>query len=129
MHCTVRPGRALRKLQSRKLSSFNLENNKRKAEQNKLIVLGANSGIGKVTALELAKRGARLILLCRNVDKATKAAQEIKTAHKEAQIVIHQLDLASMKSIRNCAQTLIDTEDKMDILVNNAGTMKFNFDQ
>ena len=69
----------------------------------------------------MAKRGARLILLCRNVDKARKAAEAIKKAHNGAQIVVHQLDLASLKSVRNCAQTLIDTEDKIDILVNNAG--------
>jgi short-subunit dehydrogenase len=82
---------------------------------------GANSGIGKETALDLAKRGARLILLCRNVDKAQKAAEHIKKTHNGAQIAVHQLDLASLKSVRNCAQTLIDTEDKIDILVNNAG--------
>ena len=77
--------------------------------------------IGKETVLDLAKRGARLILLCRNVDKAKKAAEDIKKQVKEAQISIHQLDLASLKSVRNCAQTLIDTEDRIDILVNNAG--------
>ena len=82
---------------------------------------GANTGIGKETALDLAKRGARLILLCRNVDKAKKAAEHIKKTHNGAQIAVHQLDLASLKSVRNCAQTLIDTEDKIDILVNNAG--------
>ena len=86
---------------------------------------GANTGIGKETALDLAKRGARLILLCRNVDKAKKAAEHIKKTHNGAQIAVHQLDLASLKSVRNCAQTLIDTEDKIDILVNNAGEINF----
>ena len=62
-----------------------------------------------------------MILLCRNEDKAKKAAQEIKSLYQEAQITIRQLDLASLKSVRTCAQTLIDTEDKIDILVNNAG--------
>lgn len=55
------------------------------------------------------------------MDKAKKAAEQIKKAFPDAQIVIHQLDLASLKSVRNCAQTLIDTEEKIDILVNNAG--------
>jgi len=86
-------------------------------------ITGANSGIGKETALDLAKRGARLILLCRNVEKAQRAAEDIKKAHNGTQIVVQQLDLASLKSVRNCAQTLIDTEDKIDILVNNAGIM------
>ena len=55
------------------------------------------------------------------MDKAKKAAEHIKKTHNGAQIAVHQLDLASLKSVRNCAQTLIDTEDKIDILVNNAG--------
>ena len=88
-------------------------------------ITGANTGIGKETALDLAKRGARLILLCRNLDKAQRAAEEIKKIHIKAQITIHQLDLASLKSVRACAQTLIDTEDKIDILVNNAGIMMY----
>ena len=84
-------------------------------------ISGANTGIGFETAFDLAKRGARVILLCRNEDKAKKAAQEIKSLYQEAQLTIRQLDLASLKSVRTCAQTLIDTEDKIDILVNNAG--------
>merc|ERR1712141_372425 len=80
-------------------------------------------GIGKETALDLVKRGARVILLCRNEEKAKKTAQDIKNVWKEAQLAIQKLDLASLKSVRNCAQTLIDTEDRIDILVNNAGIM------
>ena len=85
-------------------------------------VSGANTGIGKETALDLVKRGARVILLCRNEEKAKKAAQDIKNLWKGAQLSIQQLDLGSLKSVRSCAQHLIDTEDKIDILVNNAGT-------
>ena len=85
------------------------------------LISRANTGIGKETALDLAKKGARVILLCRSLEKAKKAAEDIKKQVKEAQISIHQLDLASLKSVRNCAQTLIDTEDRIDILVNNAG--------
>ena len=55
------------------------------------------------------------------MDKAKKVAQEIKHSQQNSHITIHQLDLASLKSVRNCAQTLIDTVDKIDILVNNAG--------
>jgi len=86
-------------------------------------ITGANTGIGKETALDLAKKGARVILLCRSLEKAKKAAEDIKKQFKEAQLTIHQFDLASLKSVRNCAQTLIDTEDRIDILVNNAGIM------
>ena len=91
------------------------------------LISGANTGIGKETALDLAKKGARVILLCRSLEKAKKAAEDIKKQFKEAQITLHQLDLASLKSVRNCAQTLIDTEDRIDILVNNAGNFPLLF--
>ena len=71
--------------------------------------------------MDLVKRGARVILLCRNEEKAKKTTQDIKNVWKEAQLTIQKLDLASLKSVRTCAQHLIDTEDKIDILVNNAG--------
>ena len=86
---------------------------------------GANTGIGKETALDLAKKGARVILLCRSLEKAKKAVEDIKKQVAAAQLTVHQLDLASLKSVRNCAQTLIDTEDRIDILVNNAGKKNF----
>ena len=54
---------------------------------------GANAGIGKETALDLVKRGARVILLCRNEEKAKKAIQDIKSLHKDAKLSIIQLDL------------------------------------
>ena len=54
---------------------------------------GANTGIGKETVLDLVKRGARVILLCRNEEKAKKAIQDIKSLHKDAKLSIIQLDL------------------------------------
>lgn len=101
-----------------------LGSDQRKRLEGKVVAItGANTGIGFETALDLAKRGARVILLCRNEEKAKKAAQEIKSTYKDAQLTIRKLDLASLKSVRTCAQTLIDTEDKIDILINNAGIM------
>ena len=66
-----------------------------------------------------------MILLCRSLEKAKKAVEDIKKQVAAAQLTVHQLDLASLKSVRNCAQTLIDTEDRIDILVNNAGKKNF----
>lgn len=101
-----------------------LGSDQRKRLDGKVVAItGANTGIGKETALDLVKRGARVILLCRNEEKAKKAAQDIKNLWKGAQLSIQQLDLGSLKSVRSCAQHLIDTEDKIDILVNNAGIM------
>ena len=60
-------------------------------------------------------------MLCRNVEKAKKSAEDIKDGLVSAHVTIHKLDLASLKSVRLCAETLLDTEQQIDILVNNAG--------
>ncbi|XP_070761440.1 dehydrogenase/reductase SDR family member 13-like [Enoplosus armatus] len=87
------------------------------------IVTGSNTGIGKATALDLAKRGARLILACRNKEKAEAAAFDIRRESGNNQVVFMHLDLASFKSVRRFAETFLKTEPRLDILVNNAGVM------
>ena len=82
--------------------------------------LGCNTGIGKITAHEISKKGARVIMLCRNTEKAEEAATEIRKDTGN-QVDVHKLDLSSLKSVRECAQILVDKEDKIDILINNAG--------
>lgn len=64
--------------------------------------------------------GARVVMLCRDLQKAKIAAEEI---HQETgnTVVVHHLDLASLKSIRDTAEILKDTEPKVHILINNAG--------
>ncbi|XP_074536261.1 dehydrogenase/reductase SDR family member 13-like [Halichoeres trimaculatus] len=88
-----------------------------------VIVTGSNTGIGKATALDLARRGARVILACRNKEKAETAAYDIRRESGNSQVVFMQLDLASFKSIRNFAETFLKTEPRLDILINNAGVM------
>ncbi len=83
-------------------------------------VTGANTGIGKETALDLSKRGAKVLMLCRSMDRANAAKEEIVKA-SGGTVVIYQLDLASLKSIRQCSAEIAEKEDKIDILVNNAG--------
>eukprot|EP00064_Thunnus_orientalis_P006324 superscaffoldBa00000654_g6340 len=85
------------------------------------IVTGSNTGIGKATALDLAKRGARVILACRNKEKAEAAAFDIRRESGNTQVVFMQLDLASFKSVRSFAETFLKTEPRLDILINNAG--------
>ncbi|XP_039638205.1 dehydrogenase/reductase SDR family member 13-like isoform X3 [Perca fluviatilis] len=87
------------------------------------IVTGSNTGIGKAVALDLAKRGARVILACRNKDKAEAAAFDIRRESGNNQVVFMQLDLASFKSVRSFAETFLKTEPRLDILINNAGVM------
>jgi len=86
------------------------------------VITGANTGIGKETARDLARRGARIIMLCRDLDKARLAAEEI---NKEtgSTVGVFQLDLASLDSVRNTAATLKEAEPKIHILINNAGVM------
>lgn len=98
--------------------------NKKRLDGKVVAITGSNTGIGKETALDLAKRGASVILLCRNVEKAEKAAIDIRAKAPDCPSVkVYQLDLASLKSVRQCAQELLDTQQKIDILVNNAGIM------
>uniref|UniRef100_A0AAQ5ZHH1 Dehydrogenase/reductase (SDR family) member 13a, duplicate 3 n=1 Tax=Amphiprion ocellaris TaxID=80972 RepID=A0AAQ5ZHH1_AMPOC len=87
------------------------------------IVTGSNTGIGKATALDLAKRGARVILACRSKERAEAAAFDIRRESGNSQVVFMQLDLASLKSVRSFAKTFLKTEPRLDILINNAGVM------
>ena len=59
-------------------------------------------------------------MLCRNTEKADEAATEIRKDTGN-QVDVHKLDLSSLKSVRECAQILLDKEDKIDILINKAG--------
>ena len=85
------------------------------------IVTGANTGIGKETAADFARRGARVIMACRNLDQAEAAMKEIvqKTGNKS--VVVKHLDLASLKSVRAFAEDVKNNEARLDILINNAG--------
>ncbi|XP_024911056.1 dehydrogenase/reductase SDR family member 13b.1 [Cynoglossus semilaevis] len=87
------------------------------------IVTGGNTGIGKATALQLAKRGARVILACRNKEKAEMAVYDIRRESSNNQVLFMHLDLSSLKSVQCFAETFLETEPRLDILINNAGVM------
>ena len=89
--------------------------NKARLEGRTVVITGANTGIGKITALDMSRRGARVIILCRNQDKAKGAAAEIAKETGGA-VECEKLDLASLASVRECAQALVDREEKIDIL-------------
>ncbi|XP_071792189.1 retinol dehydrogenase 13-like [Asterias amurensis] len=88
-----------------------------------VIVTGASSGIGKETAKDMARRGARVILACRNKAKAAEAKAEIRRATSSGHLVIRQLDLSSLASIRAFAEKIKEEESRLDVLINNAGVM------
>lgn len=86
-----------------------------------VIVTGANSGIGLATALDLAKRGARIYLACRSADKGEVARAEIIKETDNQEVFCRQLDLASMQSIREFVAGFTSAESRLDVLINNAG--------
>ena len=92
-----------------------------------VIVTGANCGIGYETALELAKRGARVILACRDETKAKQACDKIKEESKNDKVEVELLDLSKMKSIKAFSERIIAKLDKLDVLINNAGLAVSNF--
>lgn len=87
-----------------------------------VIVTGSNTGIGLATAADLAGRGAKVILACRNEEKTKQAINTIKQATKNANLIFKPLDLASLKSVRAFATDILKTESRIDVLINNAGT-------
>ncbi|KAM9773906.1 retinol dehydrogenase 13-like [Syngnathus typhle] len=89
-----------------------------------VIITGANTGIGKETAQELAKRGGRIIMGCRDMEKCEAAAKEIRGNTLNPHVYACHLDLASMKSIREFADRIKEKEQRVDVLINNAGVMR-----
>ena len=85
-------------------------------------ITGCNTGIGKFTALDMSRRGAKVVMLCRNVEAAEVVAEEIRKA-TEGEVIVHRCDLASLKSVRECSEQLSNSLEKIDILINNAGVM------
>ncbi|CAN9501955.1 unnamed protein product [Ophioblennius macclurei] len=88
-----------------------------------VLITGANTGIGKETALDLALRGARVIMACRDVEKGEEAAASIRMAHADADVEVRELDLADTCSIRAFAQRFLQEVNQLHILINNAGVM------
>jgi NAD(P)-dependent dehydrogenase (short-subunit alcohol dehydrogenase family) len=85
------------------------------------IVTGANTGIGKITALELAKQNARVILACRSKEKTERVLEEIRREVPNAQVEYIHLDLGDQTSVRSCAKELLDRNTPIHGLINNAG--------
>lgn len=84
-----------------------------------ILVTGANTGIGKVTAEVLAKQGAHVILGCRSADKTNPVVEGIRAAGGSAGFLA--LDLASFAAVRKAAESYVATGKPLDILINNAG--------
>ena len=90
-------------------------------EGKSFVVTGASSGIGKVTALELARRGARVVLACRSAEKTEPVIAEIAKASGNSQVEFAALDLGELASVRRCAELLLANGKPIHGLINNAG--------
>ncbi|MFJ9414207.1 oxidoreductase [Streptomyces sp. NPDC101227] len=89
-----------------------------------VVVTGANSGIGYVTARELARRGARVVLACRNETRGAAALDRLRTEVPTAEAEFRKLDLADLSSVRDFAAGLDSFDaERLDLLINNAGVM------
>src|SRR6056297_1791085 len=106
------------------LAEGHINTNKQQRDYMKTaIVTGANSGIGKHTVQALAGNGYRVVMICRNRDKAENARRDIidKTGNDRIDILI--CDLSSMQQIKEAAETIRGTYSQTDRLVNNAGIL------
>jgi NAD(P)-dependent dehydrogenase (short-subunit alcohol dehydrogenase family) len=85
------------------------------------LVTGSSSGIGKVTARELAKMGATVVMVCRNRTKGEAAQAEIKAASGNAQVDLIVADLSKLSEVRRVASEFKQSYTQLHVLVNNAG--------
>jgi NAD(P)-dependent dehydrogenase (short-subunit alcohol dehydrogenase family) len=89
----------------------------------RVLITGANSGIGYPAALRLARRGATVVLACRDEARGSAALRRIGAEAPGAKLELALLDLASLASVREVAARELDKGLPLDLLINNAGVM------
>ncbi len=85
------------------------------------VVTGANSGLGYVTARELARRGAQVVLACRSAERGVAAVDRLLREVPDADVEFRALDLGDLASVRQFAAAYDSA--RLDLLINNAGVM------
>jgi NAD(P)-dependent dehydrogenase (short-subunit alcohol dehydrogenase family) len=90
-----------------------------------IVVTGANSGIGKAVAVQLAARGARVVMACRSAERGRIALEEVKRASGNDRLELMLVDMSSQKSIRQFAESFKKDHPRLDVLIHNAA----NFDK
>lgn len=88
------------------------------------IVTGANSGIGKETVRDLAKKRGTVYMACRSLSKCEEARKEIILNSKNKNVYCRELDLTSFSSIKNFVKRFKAEQSRLDVLINNAGVMR-----
>ncbi len=88
-----------------------------------ILITGANAGIGKITARELAKMGARVVMVARSQERGEAALAEIKAASGSDKVDLLLADLSSQTAVRQLAADFRANYDRLDVLINNAGAL------
>ncbi|VDI76098.1 Hypothetical predicted protein [Mytilus galloprovincialis] len=86
-----------------------------------VLITGGNIGIGKATAIDLANRGARMIIASRNKEKAIQTIKEINDKTGNDNVRFMYLDLMDLEVVRQFAEQFLNEEKRLDILINNSG--------
>jgi len=86
-----------------------------------VLITGGNSGIGKATAIGLARAGYNVVIGGRNREKGLAAAEEIKKVSGHPNVEFLEIDLSSLKSVRKAAEEFKQAHTHLDVLINNAG--------
>ena len=86
-----------------------------------VIITGGNSGIGKATAVELARAGARVVVTARSESRGAAAVADVRTSSGSSAVDLSVFDLADLSSVRAGAAELLERYPRIDVLVNNAG--------
>lgn len=86
-----------------------------------VLITGANTGIGRVTALELARKGAHVFVACRSLDKARPVVADIIAQTGNPKVELLEIDLADFASVRDCAKAFLSRELPLHLLINNGG--------
>ncbi|ESO86444.1 hypothetical protein LOTGIDRAFT_195174 [Lottia gigantea] len=87
------------------------------------MITGANSGIGKCAAIEIAKRGGTIHMVCRDQKRGEEALNEIKSTSGNSNIKLHQLDMSLPSEVLKFTKNFEKSGEKLNVLINNAGCM------
>jgi len=90
-----------------------------------VVITGATSGLGRLAAVELARRGHTIVLTARNQNRAAATVDAIRTAAPGAEVDVVLVDLTRMPEVRRAAAEILQRHDRIDVLVNNAGLHAF----
>jgi NAD(P)-dependent dehydrogenase (short-subunit alcohol dehydrogenase family) len=100
-----------------------MQNTEQRLSGKTVLVTGATAGIGKITARELARQGATVVIVSRNPKKCAATAEYIQLETGNPEVSYITADLSSLTDIRSLAARFQDQYDRLDVLVNNVGAV------